>query len=118
MKDRSTESLRAAQRLLEGEEPCPCSAVSRAYYAAYQWCVGQLLELGEGPPGRYWRHDLLPDAAAEELKLGDRAADLSYLMSQRVRADYYRDPMTAEDAQACLRTAAGLIQEVRSLWKS
>jgi hypothetical protein len=50
MERKAWENLAAARTLLQGEEPCPNAAASRAYYAAYHACWVAMVEAGNEPP--------------------------------------------------------------------
>jgi len=111
MERKAWENLDAARALLGLEDPCPNAAVSRAYYAAYHACWFAMNEAGyETPEARpgvfYFHHGDLPSEACEAGVLDTRASDaLEQLRIWRVRADYFQDELTVQQAELAVGTA-------------
>jgi uncharacterized protein (UPF0332 family) len=120
MERKAWENLEAARLLLQGEDPCPNAAASRAYYAAYQACWAAMvrkkgIEPPEVRPGStYFRHPDLPHEAREAGVLNERESKvLADLCDLRVAADYYEDvDVTVEEVREALQRADPLVRRL------
>ncbi len=118
MERKALENLDAARRLLEADDPCSNAAVSRAYYAAYQACWSAMVDAGHSAPRarpgvHYFKHEVLPQEALQARVLDEQEGqDLDYLRIQRIRADYYEDDVTLEEAREALRLSGILVHRL------
>lgn len=114
MEAKARANLSAAATLAE-HRLCD-SATSRAYYAGYLAGWAWLASNGARPPAspdgrRYWPHATF---AKELFNWGaladpDQQDDLDYLRGMRVKADYYIEPTTPDEADEAVRLARELI---------
>ena len=95
------------------------SAASRAYYAVYLAGWSCMSTHREEPPvdrdgRRYWPHASFAERLFEWGALADldRRDDFEYLRDRRVHADYFRDPLTREEAEEALGIAGTLLGEL------
>lgn len=117
--EKSRENLEAVERLLPDEdfhEALFNAAASRAYYAAYLAIADRAQQLYRGFTGEkatYYRHDTLADDAVAwgiiDHDLGDR---LRWLYTTRIKADYYEDQVTLEEASRALDLARSVVTTV------
>jgi uncharacterized protein (UPF0332 family) len=115
--EKARENLEAAERLLPGEdglaEALSNASVSRAYYAAYLAVADRAQRVNRAFTDRnttYYRHDTLPDDAYRWRIIGDdHRDDLRWLRDLRIKADYYEDQVTLEEASEALDVAAHLV---------
>ena len=112
---KACENLSAAHTLVNLDDPCPNAATTRAYYAAYQAVWSKLeereVEVPEVRPGvEYFRHDEV-GVLAQEHRVFDRGLALLFedLREARVKADYFRDDCTQEEARECLQNARAIV---------
>jgi uncharacterized protein (UPF0332 family) len=118
MERKAYENLEAARFLLECEDPCTNSSMSRAYYAAYHACWTAMVENGHPVPmersdARYFHHKTFPDEACDAGVLDDQeASNLHYLYNQRIKADYHEDDVTLEEAQGALKVSKALVHRL------
>jgi uncharacterized protein (UPF0332 family) len=118
--EKARENLEAAERLLPDESGCvealSNAAASRAYYAAYLAIAdgAQQEKRGYTAGGATcYRHDSLPDdARAWGLIDHDQSDDLRLLYNLRIKADYYEDQVSLEEASSALDVARGLLESV------
>jgi hypothetical protein len=104
--EKAKENLEAVERLVStGDGNClPLSnaAASRAYYAAYLAVADRAQRDGrvfDSARSDYYRHDTLPDNALGWTILdADLREDLSWLRDLRVKADYWEDQVSYEEA--------------------
>lgn len=115
--EKARENLEAAERLLPTEDglvdTLANAAASRAYYAAYLAVADTAQRLRRNFTDRdatYYRHDTLPDDAfAWRLVDEDRRDDLRWLRDLRIKADYYEDQVTLEEASEAFHVARDLV---------
>lgn len=115
--EKARENLEAAARLLPDEEgsvdALANAAASRAYYAAYLAVADSALRRRRAFTDRdmvYYRHDTLPDDAfAWRLVDDDARDDLRWLRDLRIKADYYEDQVSHEEACEALEVAQALV---------
>jgi uncharacterized protein (UPF0332 family) len=118
MERKARENLEAARLLLEGEDHCPNSSISRAYYAAYHACWDAMVDAGHPVPEvrrsvRYFHHQTFPQEVCDAGVLDEQqAGDLDYLYNQRIKADYYEDDVTLEEARAALKVSEALVHRL------
>jgi uncharacterized protein (UPF0332 family) len=118
MERKAQENLDAARRLLESDDPCPNSSVSRAYYAAYHACWSAMVNAGYPVPVvrpgvRYFKHDEFTQKAVAARVLDEQGGlDLDFLLIQRLKADYYEDDVTVEEARSALRVSEALVHRL------
>ncbi|HKY38689.1 MAG TPA: hypothetical protein VJN18_22255 [Polyangiaceae bacterium] len=121
---KARENLDAAERLLPSDEAdevdALCNAAaSRAYYAAYL-AVAHRAQRDQRPLDErgYYAHDKLADRAlAWRILSIDEADDLRLLWGRRVKADYYEDHVSIEEASEAAELAKSfmvLIEEEAS----
>lgn len=116
--EKARENLEAAERLLPTEdgtvEALTNAAASRAYYAAYLAVADLAQRLRRNftdRHGTYYCHDTLPDDAfAWRLIDAERREDLRWLKELRIKADYYDDPVTLEEASDAFELAKDLLE--------
>lgn len=118
--EKAQENLEAAERLLPDEDgvmdALSNAAASRAYYAAYL-AIADTAQRSRrrftDSDATYYRHDTLPDDAfAWRILDDDRRDDLRWLRDLRIKADYYEDQVTFEEASEALDVARGLLDAV------
>jgi uncharacterized protein (UPF0332 family) len=117
--EKAKENLEAVERLVSTGTgdllPLANTAASRAYYAAYLAVADRALLDGRGfDSGRseYYRHDTFPDNALRWSILdADLRDDLSWLRDLRVKADYWEDQVSYEEASE----AAGVAEQFVAL---
>ena len=116
--EKAMASLEAAAHLLPDEagertDAWPDAAASRAYYAAYQ-AAADLAQRRRhsftAEAAEYYRHDTFPqDAERWGLLDPSDCDDLIWLRDLRVRADYWEDRVSLEEASLALEVAAALV---------
>jgi uncharacterized protein (UPF0332 family) len=115
---KACENLSAAKTLANLDDPCPNAAASRAYYAAYQ-AVWSKLEANDvsvpevGPGIEYFKHDEI-GPLAQEHQLFDRRLAVLFedLREARVKADYYVDDCTQDEARAYIQNAKIIVESL------
>jgi uncharacterized protein (UPF0332 family) len=115
---KACENLSAASTLANLEDPCPNAATTRAYYAAYQ-AVWSKLEENDVPvpevrPGvEYFKHDEI-GPLAQEYQLFDRGLAVLFedLREARVKADYYADDCTQDEAREYVQNAKVIVESL------
>lgn len=118
MERKACENLSAASTLANLDDPCPNGATTRAYYAAYQAVWSKLEErdvpVPEVRPGvEYFRHDEVGPLAQEHQLLDQRLAVLfEDLREARVKADYYVDDCTQEEAREYVQNAKVIVESL------
>jgi uncharacterized protein (UPF0332 family) len=116
--EKARENLEAVERLLPGEdgslEALSNAAASRAYYAAYLAIADTAQRTRRSFTDRdttYYRHDTLPDDAFVWRILDeDRRDDLRWLRDLRIKADYFEDQVTLEEASEAYDVARSLVE--------
>lgn len=119
MKDKACYNIEAARLLTENS--FFDSAASRAYYATYLSAWHTLDVLGISAPddtrdgNRYWRHDAFPNRLCEEYGLIGPAqiSKWQLLYQLRIKADYYPDEITQEEAKYALLTAKDFLEHFK-----
>jgi uncharacterized protein (UPF0332 family) len=118
--EKARENLEAAERLLPDEsgtlDALSNAAASRAYYAAYL-AIADSAQQGRlgytGGDSTYYRHDSLPeDARAWGILDHDQSDDLRLLYNLRIKADYYEDQVSLEEASNAVDVARELLDTV------
>ena len=96
-----------------GQDALSNAAASRAYYAAYLAVAdrAQLSDRGmTSEDGTWYRHDRLPDDARAWGVLGeDDAETLSWLHGLRIKADYWEDLVSLEEASNAFDAATRIV---------
>jgi len=116
MESKARNNLLAATLLLEKQ--MYDSATSRAYYSAYlagwNWMANEVNAHPQNQRDRgwYWPHRDFPK---ELLKAGaladeDQKDDMEMLFNGRVKADYYSDEISREEAEKLREIAAELVE--------
>jgi hypothetical protein len=108
--DKARENLDAAERLLPDDsgarEALPNAAASRAYYGAYLAVADRAQQAGRemtSQDGTWYRHDgLADDALRWGILSEDGATALSWLHDLRIKADYWEDLVSLEEASLAL----------------
>lgn len=117
-RDKAFENLQAAERLMpsddaDGRDALGNAAASRAYYAAYHAVATAASMRGHDftdSEKDYFRHDSLPDDVVAWGILDDeQAADLQLLYQRRIKADYYEEHVSDDEARTALEIAAELV---------
>jgi|GEM_PF-2231957 len=118
MERKSCENLAAAGTLANLDDPCPNAATTRAYYAAYQAVWSKLEErnvpVPEVRPGVvYFKHDEVAPLAQEH-RLFDQRLALRFedLREARVKADYYLDGCTQDEAREHVQSAKMIVESL------
>lgn len=117
--EKARESLEAVERLLpdeDGRDALANAAASRAYYAAYLAVADGAQRRRRGFTDReatYYRHDRLPEDAAA-WGIIDRAGsdDLRWLRDLRIKADYFEDQVSLEEASEACEVARAMVADV------
>jgi uncharacterized protein (UPF0332 family) len=115
--EKARENLEAVERLLPDEsglmEALSNAAASRAYYAAYLAIADNAQQRRRGYTDRastYYRHDSFPDdARAWGILDHDESDDLRWLYNLRIKADYYEDQVSHEEASQAFDVARELL---------
>ncbi len=112
--EKARENLEASGLLLTAADmPLQNAAASRAYYAAYLAVAdrAQLQNIAfDSSPANYYRHDTLPDQAVHWGILDDDFSDdLRWLRDLRIKADYWEDFVSLEEASDANAAAAGFV---------
>ncbi len=112
--EKARENAEAAELLLTAPEmPLPNTAASRAYYAAYLAVAdrAQLEHVAfDSSQADYYRHDTLPDQAVRWGILDeDSGDDLRWLRDLRVKADYWEDQVSLEEASEASEAADKIV---------
>lgn len=115
--EKARENLEAAARLLPSEdgllEALANAAASRAYYSAYLAIAHEAQRRRRAytdGAATYYRHDTLPDKAfAWRLIDDDQRDNLRWLRDLRIKADYYEDQVSLEEASEAFDVASGLL---------
>jgi hypothetical protein len=114
---KACENLSAANTLANLNDPCPNAATTRAYYAAYQALWSKLEEKVPVPEVRkgveYFKHDEV-GTLAQEHRLFDRRLAVLFedLREARVKADYYVDDCTQDEARGHVQNAKVIIESL------
>lgn len=116
--EKAKENFEAVERLLSVDDggvlPLANAAASRAYYAAYLAVADRALCEGRGfdsTGSEYYRHDTLPDNAVRWSIIDrDHGEDLSWLRDLRVKADYWQDQVSYEEASEAASVAERFVQ--------
>lgn len=111
MKEKACANIEAAKLLVDNN--FFDSAASRAYYAIYLIAWHTLDVLGVNPPdeardgNQYWNHHSFPERLYEDYRLigPHQIKKWERLYGLRIKADYYPDEITEEDAKAALISA-------------
>ena len=117
--EKARENLEAVERLVSTGDgdllPLSNAAASCAYYAAYLAIADRAQRDGRGfdsTGSGYYRHDTFPDQALRWAILDeDLRDDLSWLRDLRVKADYWEDQVSYEEASE----AAGIAEQFVAL---
>ena len=121
--EKARENMEAAERLLStvGGDLVPLAnaAASRAYYAAYL-TIADLAQRDrrafDSSLSEYYRHDTLPNNAFHWALIDDELReDLTWLRDLRVKADYWEDQVSQEEASEAATVATrfvALLEEV------
>jgi len=115
--EKARENIEAAERLLPDEsgdrDALSNAATSRAYYGAYLAVADRAQRRGHAmtsQDGTWYRHDRLPDDARRWGVLDDDDAEaLSWLHGLRVKADYWPDQVSLEEASAAFDEARRIV---------
>ena len=115
--EKARENLDAALRLLPDEtgavDALPNASASRAYYAVYfaiADCAQQRQREFTDDENEYYRHNRLPDdALAWGILDHDRCDDLRLLHGRRIKADYWEDQVSLEEASDSVDIATSLL---------
>lgn len=116
--EKSRENIEAAARLLPDDsglrDALSNAAASRAYYAAYLADSALRRRRDFTAHGAtYYRHDTLPDEAmAWRIIDADQGDDLRWLRDLRIKADYYEDQVSLEEASQALEVATALLDAI------
>lgn len=113
MDEKAKENIEAVERLVStgtGDDLPLCNAAaSRAYYAAYLAVADLAQREGrrfDSTQSEYYRHDTLPENAQRWTILdADLRDDLSWLRDLRVKADYWEDQVSYEEASEAASVA-------------
>jgi uncharacterized protein (UPF0332 family) len=111
--EKAKENLEAVERLVStgaGDVLPLCNAAaSRAYYAAYLAVADRAQQERrrfDSTQSEYYRHDTSPDNAQRWTILdADLRDDLSWLRDLRVKADYWEDQVSYEEASEAASVA-------------
>jgi uncharacterized protein (UPF0332 family) len=121
--EKARENLEAVERLVSTGHgnllPLSNAAASRAYYAAYL-AVADCAQRGgrdfDSPRSEYCRHDTFPDNALRWTILdADSRDDLCWLRDLRVKADYWEDQVSYDEASEAADVAKQFIALLESL---
>lgn len=115
--DKARESIEAAERLLPDEsgdrDALSNAAASRAYYGAYLAVADRAQRSGREMTSHdrgWYRHDSLPsDARAWGILDDDDAEALAWLQGMRIKADYWEDQVSLEEASAAFTEARRIV---------
>lgn len=115
--EKARESLEAVERLLpdeDGRDPLSNAATSRAYYAAYLAIADEAQRRRRDFTGQradYYQHDrLADDAVAWGILDHEHGEDLRWLYGLRLKADYFEDQVSLDEASQAFDVAQALVQ--------
>ena len=114
--EKAQENLEAAAHLLEhGQGGFLNAAASRAYYAAYLAVADAAQRQNRPFDGArdYYKHDNVPDNAYRwQIVDDDEPEALILLRDDRIKADYYEEPIELEEAELLLEHATHLVRKI------